>query len=130
MSRRGGFALADLSFAIGLLGILFTVLYTGEVSVRRQANTLEYRARALFLAQEYMELTCAGIPTIPPQTWQAKVFGRGDGIAGTLDVRPCAQFPTLRTATLTVVWTDPEGGGQHRLVLSRLVPDRLPKVGP
>jgi hypothetical protein len=129
MSKRRGFALADVAVAIGLLGVLFTVLYGGEVSVRRQANTLEYRARALFLAQEYMELTCDQFPTIPPLSWQSKVFGHGDGITGIVDVKPCAKFPTLRTATLTVTWTDPEGGPEHRMVLSRLVPDRVTSKG-
>lgn len=124
-SRRSGLGLAELLIAVALLAVLTMVLYSSEVGLRKSARSLEHRARALFAAQEYLELVTSALPTTGPTSWQSAVLGDGQVIKGTLDVRPCQKVPTLRQVTLTVVWTDPQGGPLHRLVLSRLVPDMV-----
>lgn len=123
--RRKGLGLAELMIAVGLLGVLFMVLYQSEIALRKSARALEHRARAIFAAQEYLELACSALPAVGPRSWRTQVLNQPDVMSGTLDVRPCDRFPTLRMVTLTVQWKDPIGGPEHRLVLSRLVPDRL-----
>jgi prepilin-type N-terminal cleavage/methylation domain-containing protein len=125
-ARRSGLGLAELMIAVALLGVLLSILYSGEIALRKNARALEHRSRAILAAQEYLELTCAALPTTGPREWSAKVLNQPGIMTGTLAVSPCPRFPFLRSVTLTVTWSDPAvSGPEHRLVLSRLVPDRV-----
>jgi hypothetical protein len=123
--RRQGLGLLDLLFALGLLVVLLSVLHSGEIALRRQIRTLERRARVLFLAQEYMELSRPELPYHRPVSWLARVFERGDGIHADMSCKPWESYPGMRLITITVSWKDPEGGPEHHLTLTRLVPDRV-----
>jgi hypothetical protein len=123
--QRQGLGLMDLLFALGLLGVLLSVLQTGEIALRHQILTLERRARVLFLAQEYMELSRPELPYRQPASWQSKLFEREDGIRAVMFAQPWDSNPHMRLITIQVTWKDPEGGPEHQLVLTRLVPDRV-----
>lgn len=101
------------------------LLYLEQISVARDLRSQEDRARALLLAQEWLELTAQQLPTLAPATWRTVMPPRY-GMDCVMEVHPHPQYPYMREVLVTVQWKNVAGGPAHTVRLARLVPNRLP----
>ena len=111
--------------ALCLLVVGVNLLYVEQISVARDLRTQEDRARALLLAQEWLELSAGQLPTLGPRTWRSDLQRRY-GMDSVLEVHPHPTQPLMREVVITVTWHNVAGGPPHSLRLARLVADRLP----
>ena len=111
--------------ALCLLGFALDLLYVEHISLAKDLRTQQDRSRAVFLAQEWLELSAPEIPEAGPASWSTVLPPRA-GMECTLDVHPHPQYDYMREVVVTVRWRGIEGGPQHEVRMGRLLPDRIP----
>lgn len=114
-SLRAGFTIVELTAALILLGVVFTVSVSMLVTVARQRRSVEQRQFALQLAANLMERTAARgwsdiqvgsqpLPDLPPGLSRAL-----PGLEEQVEVTDEKQEHGAKQITVTVRWTNSAG---------------------